>query len=483
NPTQEAKIHAEKPPTPDIQSMMRDNKGSEKNAAGDAFYTSVANIESRTHRLTLPSDFKMALRPKKTRGETVKAHLALHFGDAESLKNLSFEADATGQMLMLGTKNHSRQEIQDTIDRLQAMVNVSGSSTGASAYIETKRENLEEILRLVAEILMEPSFPEKEFEPMRQQWLASLEQDSSDPEALAIVGIRKHLNPYPESSVLYVPSIEEEIAAVQALELQDIRDFYSKFYGGSKIEISLVGDFDEDRMITIVKELFGSWESPQEFQRIPRRYFDVDPVNRSIETPDKQNAMFLAGLNLPLTDNDPDYPALVLANYMLGGGFLNSRLATRIRQQEGLSYGVGSQFSASPLDNTGTWLMYAYTAPQNIEKLEVVFKEEMVRALENGFSAEEIEAAKSGYLQSRQNSRAEDDALVSKLTDYLFLGRTLQWDGELEESIRALKPDQILQAMRRHIDVDRLTIIKAGDFKNTVASDQSSVCHAKRFLF
>ncbi|MEJ2108937.1 MAG: pitrilysin family protein, partial [Acidobacteriota bacterium] len=94
-PTKEAPLHAEIPPTPDIEAMVRDYKGSDKIAAGEAFDPSVANIESRTHRLTLPSDFKMALLPKKTRGETVKAQLALHFGDAEGLKNLSFEADAT----------------------------------------------------------------------------------------------------------------------------------------------------------------------------------------------------------------------------------------------------------------------------------------------------------------------------------------------------------------------------------------------------
>ena len=76
-------------------------------------------------------------------------------------------------------------------------------------------------------------------------------------------------------------------------------------------------------------------------------------LHTSIEAPDKANAFFIAGLNLKLRDDDPDYPALVLGNYMLGGGFLNSRLAVRIRQKEGLWYGVGSQFQASALDQSG----------------------------------------------------------------------------------------------------------------------------------
>ena len=87
--------------------------------------------------------------------------------------------------------------------------------------------------------------------------------------------------------------------------------------------------------------------------RIARKYQDIAPLNKSLETPDKANAFFLAGVNLELRDDDPDYPALVLGNYMLGGGFLNSRLGTRIRQKEGLSYGVGTQLEAGSLDKSG----------------------------------------------------------------------------------------------------------------------------------
>ncbi len=465
-PSQEPPVHAVVPATPDVAKMVEDYEGNASIAAGEAFDPSVDNIENRTERHTLPSGLKMALLSKKTRGETVTARITLHFGDSDSLQDQSFTADAVGRMLMRGTNTHTRQEIQDILDRLQAVVGVSGSSTGASASIETKRGNLVEVLKLVAEILKEPSFPEKEFEPMRQAWLASLEQERTNPETLAIIGIQKHLNPYPKGSVRYIPTLDEESSAVAMLELEDLRRFYKEFYGGSKIELSIVGDFEENVIRELIVELLGAWKSPRPFERVVRNYFNVTPVNRSIETPGKQNAMFLAGINVPIRDDHADYPSLVLANYMLGGGFLNSRLATRIRQQEGLSYGVGSQFSASPLDTSGTWLMYAYTAPQNIEKLESVFIEEMEKALKDGFSEEEIKAAKSGLLQSRQNNRAEDGALVSRLTEYLFLDRTLDWDADFENKIETLTAEQILESLRRHFDLKKMTMFKAGDFQN-----------------
>ena len=116
-----------------------------------------------------------------------------------------------------------------------------------------------------------------------------------------------------------------------------------------------------------------------------------------IEAPDKANAMFFAGQNLALRDDDPDYPALLLGNFMLGGGFLNSRLVVRVRQKEGLSYGVGSQLESGIQDVSGRFTVYAIHAPQNTAKLETVVREELERARKDGFTADEIAAAKSGW--------------------------------------------------------------------------------------
>ena len=110
--------------------------------------------------------------------------------------------------------------------------------------------------------------------------------------------------------------------------------------------MSLVGDFDNAEISKLLSELFGNWKSPSPFTRIANTAIPVKTINESVETPDKANAFFVATYNFEMRDDNPDYPSLVLGNYMLGGGFLNSRLATRIRQKEGLSYRVGSQFSA-----------------------------------------------------------------------------------------------------------------------------------------
>jgi zinc protease len=190
----------------------------------------------------------------------------------------------------------------------------------------------------------------------------------------------------------------------------------------------------------------------------------VSALNQTIQTPDKANALLLSAINLKMRDDDADYPAMTLANYMLGGGFLNSRLATRLRQKDGLSYSVGAQFSASALDQNGGFLTYAIYAPQNGARLEAALREELARALKDGFTSEEIAAAKSGWLQSRQVSRAQDSELTRSLSNGLYLKRTLAWDATLEKKIETLTPEQISAAIRKFIVLDKLSVVRAGDF-------------------
>jgi zinc protease len=208
----------------------------------------------------------------------------------------------------------------------------------------------------------------------------------------------------------------------------------------------------------------GNWKSPLPFARVVTKAATVAAINEAIQTPDKANAFFVGGFNFEFRDDNPDYPALVLANYMLGGGFLNSRLATRIRQKEGLSYGVGSQFSAGSLDAVGSFMAFAIYAPENVEKLEAAFKEEMIKAVSAGFTADEIATAKSGWLQSRTVSRAQDASLAGTLNNYLFIKRDLSWDEAYEKKVMALTLEQINAAVKKYFTPDKISIVKAGDF-------------------
>jgi zinc protease len=460
---------AEIPATPDAAALVKDYRGDPQIALGETFDPSPANIDTRTTRAQTAGGLKLALLPKKTRGGMVNARLTLRLGDQQSLMGHREIGALTGAMLMRGTRRHTRQQIQDELDRLKARVFVSGNASSAPARIETIRENLPAVLKLVAEIMREPSFPATEFTTLQQERLAAIEQRKSDPGAIAFNAFFRHLRPYPPGDVRYTPTLDEEAAGVRAVKLSDARTFHEEFYGAASGELAVVGDFDAQEIARLTEELFGGWKSRHPYHRIASVYQEISPIQQSFATPDKANAYFVAGLPLELRDDDPDYPALELGSYLLGGGFLNSRLAVRIRQKEGVSYGVWAWLQADSLDRLGTFGAGAIYAPQNVNRLETAFREEIDRALKDGFTTEELDAARTGWLQSRQVSRAQDDELADKLSNYRFLNRTLAWDADLEAKVRALTPEQIAGALRRRIDPAKLTIIKAGDFPRSAS--------------
>ena len=458
---------SEIPPVPDLAAMLKDYKGSEVVAAGEAFDPTPLNIDVRTTRSTLPGSLKLSLLPKKTRGATVVASLTLRFGDETSLANRTTASQLAVAMLMRGTTKRTKQQIQDEFDRLKTRVNIGGNGALVLASVETTRENLPAALRLLAEVLRDPGFAQAEFDQLKEQRLAALEQQKSEPQAISAVALQRQLRPFPKGDVRYVPTLEESIAEVTAASLDDAKRFYGDFYGATHGELAVVGDFDAKEISGLAADLFGAWKNAKPYARIAEPFKQVPAATLAFETPDKANAAFLAGLNLAVRDDDADYAALTLGNYMLGGGFLNSRLAVRIRQKDGLSYGIGSQIQASSIDRSGVFLVQAIYAPQNAVRLEAAVKEELERALKDGFTADEVKAAKTGLIQSRQVGRAQDAELARRLDALAFLDRTVAWDGELEQRINALTPADVLEALRRHIDPAKLTIVKAGDFAKT----------------
>jgi zinc protease len=458
---------AEIPSTPDISAVTEGYKGKALMDEGEVFDPSATNIESRTKR-GVAGFVKYAFLSKKTRGNTINANLTLRFGDEKSLAGKRLVSEILGQMLKKGTAKQSEQQIKDALDNLKASVGISTSKDNTYISIETVRDNLPAVLKLVTEMLKESTLPEKEFTELRQKLLAQTEQQLSDPDALAQSAMDRHMNPYPKGDIRYTMSLQEELDALKTVKLEDVRRFYKGFYGASDATLAIVGEFDENKAKQIITEGLGSWKSPMPYKRIETKFFDPKPVNEAIKTPDKANAIFLAGQNIAINDTDPDYAATWLGNYVFGAGGLSNRLANRIRQKEGLSYGVGSWFTAEALDKAGTFGAYAIYAPENLAKLEAAFKEEMAAILKDGITQKELDEAKTSIKQARLIVRSNDKQLVGKLNTYLFLNRTMQWDINYEGQIMKLSVEDVNKALKKAISLDKISLFKGGDFDKPV---------------
>ena len=297
--------------------------------------------------------------------------------------------------------------------------------------------------------------------------VTNLQSQLSEPDALAGDALAKHFNVYPKGDWRYTPSLQESIEEAKAAKLEDAKRFHERFYGAARAEVAIGGDFDPARAEQVLRELFAGWKPQVPYERVPSEFHDIPALDKSIRTPDKENAVLTARQNIALRDDDPDYPALYVANYIMGGGAgFDSRLGARIRQKEGLSYGVGSDLAVDSLDRSGAWSVDAIAAPGNVPKVEAALKEEIARALKDGFTEAEVNAAKSGIVQMRVQTRAQDGALAGGWAAYLVLGRTFEYSKQLEQKILALKPEDVTAALRKYIDPSKLSVVKAGDFRN-----------------
>jgi zinc protease len=250
---------------------------------------------------------------------------------------------------------------------------------------------------------------------------------------------------------------------VRAVTVESLREFHEQFYGAADAEVVIIGDFDAAEVRQLIGAQLDGWSSQQDYAEVLSPYQEVDPLSEAFETPDKENAFFMAGMPVKMNSDHPDYPALLFGNFMLGQGPA-SRLFSRIRNTEGLSYGVGSQLQAPAKSDGGMFIVNAISAPQNADRVEASFRDELTKILNDGYTDEEIAVSKSGWAQGRQVARSQDQQLVGMLLGHVHNGRTMAWEADLEAKVMALTSAQIRDAMRRHLDLEAMAFMKGGDF-------------------
>jgi zinc protease len=472
------------PATPNLAETFRNYSSKVAVVRGESFDPTIENIQGRVVRSKLPNGMKVAVLAKKTANNMVSATVELRFGDATTLSGQREAASLAGALLMAGTKSHTRTQIQEELRKLNAQVNVGGGGGGggrggrgagpggglssATASISAPAENFFPALRLAVEMLKEPAYPQDDFDRFKTQRLKALEQTPTEPTQLANERLTRHLSPFVKTDAQYVPTREEQLQEMQLVTLADARKFHSDFYGANHGIVAVVGPVDPAAVQKEAATLLGGWNTAKGYKPLVAPFKKAAPINEKIEAPDKANAVFLAGQRFQLGQNDPDYPAIVLASYMFGET-ITSRIADRIRNREGLSYGANARMIVPAEGDsamlTGTVSLNPAVGP----KVEASFLDELKKVYESGFTAAEVAAAKKAYLDSRMVGRSTDGALLNLLVAHEQLDRPFKWDADLEARIQALTVAEINAAFRKHIDPAALSVVKAGDFKTAGA--------------
>lgn len=465
-PTQ-TPVRAPEVKAPDIAAALKDFKPKESVDEAESFVATVENIEARTKRKPSTEGPALALLAKKTKKGAVRLSLTLRWGSAKELQNRRAAASLLGPMLLRGTKKRPYQALRDELDRLRAELRVGaerGSTEQANVTtfsLLTVRDKLPAVIDLLAEILREPAFSSEEFENLRKEQLAQLEEQLQDPMANGFTTLSQRLFPWPKNDIRRVRSVQEQVEELKRVKLSDLVQLY-KLWGAGSLQIAVVGDMDETAVEKQLRERFSNWKAPSAYERIPRPHQANEVATDAINTPDKQMAVVGVGQALEIQVTDADYPALALWNFVVGGS-ASSRLLNRLRQKEGLSYGAFSRLQAPPLDNGGAFTAAAICAPENADKALQAMIEELESILKNGVSEAELADAKKSFAATWDTQLADDDFVAAELNRGLFLNRTFEFWKGVNEKVQRVTAAELLEVGRKYVKLDKLAKVRAGD--------------------
>ncbi len=452
-------------PAPSAQELLRDFVGGEALNAGEQLDVTPAALEKRVIREQI-GGASVALLPKDTRGDRVQLMLSLDYGNPETVRKAGAAPDFLSDLLTRGSRDLTRQQLRDRLEALNANLSVSGGAENLVVNLNTDRQHLPEALELLRRVLREPTFPESEFKELQTQALTGLENGRGDPGSVAGRELGRIFMPEGtrRGDLFYAPTLDEELEDVRAVTARDVRDYYTSVVGAGRAQLSVVGDFDPQTVRVAVPGLLGGWASPAPYQRIVPPLTRPAGTARTINLPDKANAVYLSMQSFALRDDQPDAAALEVAMRVFGGG-TDSRLWNRVRQREGYSYGVGAGTLVSSRDEQGALTAYAIYNPGVREKLSAAIQEEFRRVATDGFTEAEINNAKAGLLEETRTAYSNDASLAGVLLSQADLGRTFAFSQDWEKRIAAVTPAQAQAAFVKYINPENLVVIQAGSFE------------------
>jgi zinc protease len=450
--------------TPDIAKVVGSYKGRPPETEGEKFEATLANIEKRTQRSVLANGMKLAVLQKGTRGKVVRARLTMRYGSEADFTNQRLAASMLDEAMSRGTKKHNFQQLKDQWDVLEAQVGFGTTPGQLDVSIQTTKDNLPAVLALVDEVLRQPAFPQDQFDIAIKEGVAGLEEGKQDPQNQGFLAVTRVVSQYPKNHPLYVPTTDESIAQLKALRLADVKKFHA-LLGMSNATMSIVGDVDAAAIKGWVEKTWGTWKSPKPWKRIARAYTATKAGEQWLDFPDKANAMVGIVHSIQLKDDDAEAPAIAVANYTFGGGGFVSRLLTRLRQKDGLSYGAFSGVQLVPFDQAGTFLAGGFLNPGNAKKGMAAMLEELTKMVSGGITNDELAGAKTGIWSGFERNLSNDGAILGMLNDGLYLDRKLDYWEKYYASIKALSLDQVNAAIKKHFRPGDVVKITAGDKK------------------
>ena len=459
------------PQAPSVASLVAAYKPRAVVDAGEAFSATPEALESRTVRNALDPAFKSSELRKQNRGNAVTVLVSLRWGElAEQIKQPALAMVAP--LMWEGGSTQQKQARIDALTALKSRVNVSGGTQGATISIHSDRERVIAATKLALSLVRKPEFSVEAFERLKKQTLTSLEAGRREPQALlnnVAYAYKNKAFGVALGELHYQKTLAERITETTALTFDAVVKSYAANWGASRVQVAVVGSAPDGVAAEVRAQLAGWQSAAPAYVRYAGKHKDLLGTTITVEAPDKANALIDIDQFLPLNRDDADAAALRLAVDIFGGNQLDNRLAARLRQKDGLSYGIGAYTSLPERGNRGYFGISGSYAPMNRDRVLAAVKEETALAIKDGFTAAELERARTNALQSRQQGRNNDDAIAGALIGQMDDDETFANMAKRDAQLKALTLQQVNDAFKKYVKPDDWVIGLAGDFAKAAA--------------
>jgi zinc protease len=369
-------------------------------------------------------------------------------------------ADMTAAMLELGTRHRDKFEIAKVLEEKGAEISFDAGPTRLIFYARFLKEDLAEVVGLMAELLRFPAFNEDELGKLKDQAVVSLEHRKTDTESVASQAISQLI--YESTHPNYQLSFDDQIECVRSLTAEELRKFHREHYGKNDLIVVAVGDVDEGAVADVFAKALEGWKTLEVNADFQRNVTVREPRRKIIEIRDKRNLDLFFGHGMPLTRKSPEYPAAALASFALGGDF-SSRLTSDVRDRHGLTYAVHSSLGGITGDIEGDWSIHMITTPPLLGEATARVREVTRRFVEEGLTPEELLRNQNTVTGQLKVNLATSGALAEQIRRTEEMGMGLRYLDEFPEKIRGLGLEDVNRTLRRFFHPEKLNEAVAGD--------------------
>ncbi len=361
------------------------------------------------------------------------------------------------QLIKGGTKTREGTAIEERLDFLGGSLNFNVGERTSTLTLSVLSKDLDEGLAIFFDVLMNPEFREEPLKLAKARFVEQLRQANDQANRVLSREFERLL--YGDNALTWQPTK----ASYEGITAVDLKAFHARYFSPKNVILAVSGDFSKADLKVKINKLVTAWKGqPVAFPALPKSFPAPEPGVYFIQKAINQGYISLG--HLGIEDTNPDYFAVQIMNFILGGGSFTSRITTKVRSDEGLSYNQGSRF-AYRWGFPGLFSGYVQTKSSTVGYAISLILAEFNRIRKEPVTDAEMETAINYYLESFADTFQSVQATMSSFANLEMTGKPMDYFKTFRSKIQAVTKTRVQEVAAKYIHPDKVAIMIVGDFE------------------